>query len=214
MTAGLYASLVEHLERSGGCEKADTGTLDMICSEAGLPEPEFRQDGGQFVMTLWRDWLTAAALDRLGLNERQRQAVIFVKQHGRITNREYQKLTAAIDRTALRDLEELSDRGVLRKVGTVGRGAYYILSRETRHKPDKPDIPPRRRPTRQEPDKSDSAPVSPRGGSKRSAPPARMQTRQKPAKPAAQGAAGRGLTKGSKGSVARQSSPGRRQADR
>jgi ATP-dependent DNA helicase RecG len=35
-------------------EKADTGTLDMIarCCEAGLPEPEFRQDGGQFVQTL------------------------------------------------------------------------------------------------------------------------------------------------------------------
>ena len=35
-------------------EKAGSGTLDMIalCREAGLPEPDFRQDGGQFVMTL------------------------------------------------------------------------------------------------------------------------------------------------------------------
>ena len=38
-------------------EKLGTGTLDMIalCREAGLPEPEFRQDGGQWVVTLWRD---------------------------------------------------------------------------------------------------------------------------------------------------------------
>jgi predicted HTH transcriptional regulator len=37
-------------------EKAGTGTLDMIalCAEAGLPAPAFRQDGGQFVQTLWR----------------------------------------------------------------------------------------------------------------------------------------------------------------
>lgn len=37
-------------------EKAGTGTLDMIdlCDQAGLPAPEFRQDGGQFVQTLWR----------------------------------------------------------------------------------------------------------------------------------------------------------------
>ena len=37
-------------------EKAGTGTLDMIalCKEASLPPPDFRQDGGQFVQTLWR----------------------------------------------------------------------------------------------------------------------------------------------------------------
>jgi predicted HTH transcriptional regulator len=37
-------------------EKAGTGTLDMIalCKEVGLPPPDFRQDGGQFVQTLWR----------------------------------------------------------------------------------------------------------------------------------------------------------------
>ena len=37
-------------------EKAGTGTLYMIsqCAQAGLPAPEFRQDGGQFIQTLWR----------------------------------------------------------------------------------------------------------------------------------------------------------------
>jgi len=37
-------------------EKAGTGTLDMIhlCAQAGLPPPDFRQDGGQFIQTLWR----------------------------------------------------------------------------------------------------------------------------------------------------------------
>ncbi|NLF70849.1 MAG: DUF4062 domain-containing protein [Candidatus Anammoximicrobium sp.] len=37
-------------------EKAGTGILDMIalCEAAGLPTPQFRQDGGQFIQTLWR----------------------------------------------------------------------------------------------------------------------------------------------------------------
>jgi predicted HTH transcriptional regulator len=37
-------------------EKAGTGILDMIalCKDAGLSPPAFRQDGGQFVQTLWR----------------------------------------------------------------------------------------------------------------------------------------------------------------
>ena len=37
-------------------EKAGSGILDMmqLCRKAGLREPAFRQDGGQFVQTLWR----------------------------------------------------------------------------------------------------------------------------------------------------------------
>jgi ATP-dependent DNA helicase RecG len=37
-------------------EKAGTGTLDMIalCKDAGLPPPQFRQDGCEFIQTLWR----------------------------------------------------------------------------------------------------------------------------------------------------------------
>ena len=37
-------------------EKAGSGILDMIarCKQAGLPAPEFRQEGGQFIQTLGR----------------------------------------------------------------------------------------------------------------------------------------------------------------
>ena len=37
-------------------EKAGSGILDMIarCRETGLPAPQFRQGGGQFIQTLWR----------------------------------------------------------------------------------------------------------------------------------------------------------------
>lgn len=122
-------------------ERAGTGTLDMIarCREAGLPEPDFRQDGGQFVLTLWRDWLTAEVLAALGLNDRQKQALDHMRKAGRITNREYQALTGITDRTALRDIDDLVAKGVLEKRGTTGRAIHYVLARRTRRKPDKPD---------------------------------------------------------------------------
>ncbi|MDO8477806.1 MAG: ATP-binding protein [Candidatus Rokubacteria bacterium] len=139
-------------------ERAGTGTLDMIarCREVGLPEPEFRQDGGQFVITLWRDWLTQKAIDALGLNERQKQAVALVRKNGRITNREYQALAGITDRTALRDFEELTAKGVLEKRGTTGRSIHYVLRRQTRHKPDKADTGASDRGTRHKPDKGDT----------------------------------------------------------
>ena len=44
-------------------EKAGSGILDMIklCRAAGVRPPEFRQDGGQFVQTLWRPELEETA---------------------------------------------------------------------------------------------------------------------------------------------------------
>ena len=43
-------------------EKAGSGILDMLqqCQDAGLREPEFRQDGGFFVQTMWRPKSAAA----------------------------------------------------------------------------------------------------------------------------------------------------------
>ena len=44
-------------------EKAGTGILDMIslCKAAELPPPQFRQEGGQFIQTLWRPTTAATA---------------------------------------------------------------------------------------------------------------------------------------------------------
>jgi hypothetical protein len=81
-------------------ERAGTGTLDMIalCREAGLAEPEFRQEGGQFVQTIWRDWLTTDVLSALRLNERQKKAMVASRQERRTTNSGYQELTGARSR--------------------------------------------------------------------------------------------------------------------
>jgi len=112
-------------------EKLGTGTLDMIalCREAGLPEPEFRQDGGQWVVTLWRDWLSDAVVAQLGLSARQKTAVSLAKSTGRITNALYQQATGTGRTTAKRDLDVLVTKGVLLRYGR-GRAAGYTLTKK------------------------------------------------------------------------------------
>ena len=122
--------IAESLFRIRYAEKVGTGTTDMIadCRTAGLPEPEFEQRGPHFVVTLWRDWLTADVIAKLDLNERQLQAVAHVKKTGRITNSEYRQLTGATRKTATRDLNDLVEKKVLTRVG-VKRGSFYKISR-------------------------------------------------------------------------------------
>lgn len=160
-------------------EKAGSGTLDMIerCKTAGLPEPDFEQRAGQWVVTLWRDWLTDEAIASLALNQRQQKAVAFLKAHGRITNKQYQELTGVTDRTVLREFRELLAKGILEKVGETGRGTHYVLKRKTRQEPDKPDTTPPVGETRHKPDNGDTS-----------------HSKKK------KGAKGKGLIKGSKGS--------------
>ncbi len=88
----------------------------------------FEQRGGDFVVTIFRDWLTADVLSRLGLNERQLLAVFEVKTSGRIGNASYRKLTGTTSKTASRDLEDLVLRGGLARSGRTGRGTHYVLA--------------------------------------------------------------------------------------
>ena len=111
-------------------EKFGTGTLMMIrlCRSRGLPEPVFEQQGGEFVVTLRRDWLSERELVRLALNDRQRLVMAEVRTLGRIVNADYQRLTGVTPRTASRDLDDMVSKGVFTRLGTTGRGTYYVLA--------------------------------------------------------------------------------------
>ncbi|WP_041624045.1 DeoR family transcriptional regulator [Spirochaeta thermophila] len=62
------------------------------------------------------------------LNERQIQAVLYVKEHGKITNREFRALTRISDEGGRRDLNRLVELGILEPHGK-GRSTYYALRR-------------------------------------------------------------------------------------
>jgi len=97
------------------------------CKEHGLPEPEFVSVRNlEFKTILARDIYTDDVLSNLGLNDRQIEAVKFVKIEGRITNKEYQKKLTE-KRQSTDDLKNLEIKGILTRVGTTGKGTYYIL---------------------------------------------------------------------------------------
>ncbi len=71
--------------------------------------------------------MTAEVLADLGLSERQRKALDLISVEGRLTNQQYQARFGVSKATASRDLENLETKGVLLRVGTTGKGTYYVL---------------------------------------------------------------------------------------
>ncbi len=112
-------------------ERVGSGTQAMIelCREAGLPEPDFELRAGSFVITLWRDWLTAKVLAGFHLNERQIQGLTCLRVEGRLTSGRYQELTGVSRQTASRDLEDMVKKGILDRHGDR-RGAFYVKTKE------------------------------------------------------------------------------------
>jgi hypothetical protein len=120
--------LAESLYLARYIEKVGSGTQAMIglCRESGLPEPEFEERHGSFIVTLWRHWLTDQVLGKYNLNERQIRAIAYLKSNERITNADYQKLSGANRKTAARDLDVMVERGIVDRLGEK-RGIHYVL---------------------------------------------------------------------------------------
>jgi len=115
--------------KAGLIEAWGRGTVKITneCIKSGLPEPEFREEFGGFSVYFYKDIYTEENLRKIGLNERQIKAVIYTKQNGKITNTEYQKIGNVKKRQASNDLLELEKKKIFKKVGTTGKGTYYIL---------------------------------------------------------------------------------------
>ncbi|HOO18856.1 MAG TPA: ATP-binding protein [Paludibacteraceae bacterium] len=119
-----YANLIE----SWG-----SGTLKMIdlCKKQNLPEPEFveRKEGlGEFTVVFHKDIFNEEELRKRGLNERQMKAVMYVKEKGKITNREYQEINAVSNKTAFFELSDLQKKDFLITQGS-GRSLIYTFKR-------------------------------------------------------------------------------------
>ncbi|GHT32330.1 hypothetical protein AGMMS49574_15640 [Bacteroidia bacterium] len=104
------------------------GTISIIdaCKEAGLPEPELIEEDGGFMVTLFKDRFSEEQLSQMGLNERQIKAVLYVKEKGEITTSAYTELNAVAERTARNDLNNLSDKQILKRVGETNLAKYIL----------------------------------------------------------------------------------------
>jgi len=116
---------------AGIIEQFGSGTVQMTrwMKEAGLPEPEFKEELGGFSVYLYKDVYTEETLRRMGLNGRQVRAVLYVKEKGRISSKEYQELTQVSRQMASIDLSELVKRGGFNRLGSAGRGITYELTK-------------------------------------------------------------------------------------
>ncbi len=117
---------------AGLIERWGTGTKRIVelCKEQGLPEPEFREFGNGFSVIFYKDIYNEKNLRKMGLNERQIKAVLYVKDKGKITNKEYQKINGCSKATATRDIMHLVNGGFLIAIGTGKRDLHYILSQK------------------------------------------------------------------------------------
>lgn len=120
--------IAEIFFKAGYIEAWGRGTNNIIaeCLKSGLPEPVLEEDQGGVRVTFLKDIFTEEYLAQLGINDRQKQAVLFIKQNSYITNGKYQQEYQVSDRTALRDLDDLVSRNILVKAGDK-KGARYLL---------------------------------------------------------------------------------------
>jgi ATP-dependent DNA helicase RecG len=122
--------LVNGLYQWGYIEELGLGIDQMIeeMVEAGHSPPEFRAGPHSFAVVLSnkRERPLSPKWTR-SMNERQMQALAYVREHGSITNSDYQRLCPHVSSETLRlDLVDLVEKGLLLRIGSK-KGTNYIL---------------------------------------------------------------------------------------
>ncbi len=103
--------------------------ITNACKEAGLPKPEITELTGGILVTVENQKYTYEKLVQAGLSERFAMAVLFVEEHGKITNADYQRLNNVSRYAATRDLSQLVDAyKILKRKGKSGSAIFYILN--------------------------------------------------------------------------------------
>ena len=122
--------LVAGLFQWGYIEELGLGIDRMIeeMVQAGHAPPRFRATPYSFTVSLNKA-KERPAIPRWArnMNERQTRALAYVREHGSISNREYQRLCPEVSSETLRlDLVDLVEKDLLLKIGSK-KGTHYIL---------------------------------------------------------------------------------------
>jgi ATP-dependent DNA helicase RecG len=117
--------LIKYIEQFG------TGIQRILddCRAQELPAPNFEAKGHSFRAVFTPSKMASKSPAILKLTERQKKMVAALKQMGRITRDEYQKLMGVSRATASRDLEKLKKAGILVQ-REAGPSAYYEISQK------------------------------------------------------------------------------------
>ena len=120
--------LAEACFRGGFIDSWGSGIMKIMdsCKAAGLPTPIMEEDGGGFIVKLFKDRFSEEELQKLGLNDRQIDAMLFFKKKEEITGDEYAKRYEIAERTARADLADLVEKKLLYKKGET-KSVKYIF---------------------------------------------------------------------------------------
>lgn len=122
--------IVAGLFQWGYIEELGLGIDRMIeeMTQAGHPAPHFKATPYSFTVTLSNAQVRRATpVWEKAMNERQARALAYIREHGQITNREYQQICPDVTPETLRlDLVDLVNRGVIIRIGAK-KGTYYIM---------------------------------------------------------------------------------------
>lgn len=106
-----------------------TGTLRIIksCETRGMPRPEFISAMGTFIVRFRRAVVISSPQPtyEIELNDRQRAALNYIREHGMITTGVYQKLFEVSRRQAIKDLTSMHDIRIIERKGT-GPAVHYV----------------------------------------------------------------------------------------
>lgn len=109
-------------------------TMIHTMKTAHLEPPQFKETRNSFIVTFKNHnfiddeaiaWLNS--ISDVPMNDRQAAALVYTKNNGRITNREYQELNSIDSVTATREIKYLLQNELIIQNGTRG-GAFYTLA--------------------------------------------------------------------------------------
>ena len=117
--------------KGGHIESWGRGTLKIIeeCEKHGLIEPLIREKGGGVSVTIFKDIYNEKYLSKLDLNDRQKEAIKYIKNKGSVTSSLYVEEFQVAKRTAIRDIEILVELNLLKKEG-LSKNTQYIINVE------------------------------------------------------------------------------------
>ena len=124
---------------AGFIEQWGSGTIYMVnaCREHTLPDPEFREQDDSFSVTFTRSSVNRFMEEPDLINDRQKGALEYLRQHPVITSAEYAQQFACTPKTAQRDLSELETLHIVTKKGKT-KSTVYQLNDLFRTFPDNP----------------------------------------------------------------------------
>ena len=142
------ARLMRMMEDMHVVENRGSGIKSMLQAlrDANLEPPKFDDRRSSFLVTFRNHTLlnpqAIAWLNQFAdhpLNDRQRLALVYLRQHGQITNPDYRRLNRVDPLVAGRELRSLVESGLVEQEGTGRWTTYHLIGSLTRtEEPERP----------------------------------------------------------------------------